>query len=52
MNDHGTDALAPVASVTVTVELKRPEVVPAPVIAPVVGLSVIPGGSAPADVNA
>ena len=51
MNDQGTDTLAPVASVTVTVVEYLPAVVPVPVSAPVVGLSVMPGGSAPSAEN-
>ncbi len=51
MNDHGADTFAPVESVTVMVEANLPAVVPEPVSAPVVVLSVIPGGSEPAKEN-
>ena len=49
---HATEAFAPVPSVTVIVVLYLPAVVLAPVRAPVVGFSVIPGGRAPVAVNA
>ena len=49
---QSTSAFAPVPSVTVIVAAYFPAVVPAPVRAPVVGSSVIPGGSAPYDANA
>jgi len=48
---QGTDALAPVASGIVTVNEYRPAVVPVPVIAPVAGSSVMPGGISPSVLN-
>ena len=48
---NGSDSFAPAWSVTVIVEANVPARVPVPVIAPVDGSSVTPGGSAPALAN-